>query len=172
MAALTHGHANGYVAAGAMAVMVAALTAGSSIEDAVEAGRVAASGHPQGQEVEQAIATAVNLAESGDPSPEKVELLGGGWVAEEALAMGVYVALVHPFEIDAAIRLAVNHSGDSDSTGSICGQLVGTALGVEAISDRWLKDLELADVIDRIATDLHDAFIEGKEIDWDRYPGY
>lgn len=154
-----------------MAVMVAALVGGSSIEDAVDAGRVAADSHPEGQEVEHALTAALTLGALGDPSAEKEERLGRGWIAEEALAIGVYAALAHPTDFEGAVRLAVNHSGDSDSTGSICGQLVGTALGVEAIPNRWLKDLELADVIDRVATDLHETFVEGKEMDWERYPG-
>lgn len=61
---------------------------------------------------------------TGPPSapvgPETVERLGAGWVAEEALAIGVYAALVSP-DVMSALTLAVTHSGDSDSTGAIAG---------------------------------------------------
>ncbi|MFN8027118.1 MAG: ADP-ribosylglycohydrolase family protein [Acidimicrobiia bacterium] len=55
-----------------------------------------------------------------------IEALGAGWVAEEALAIGVYCALVAT-DLRAGLLLAVNHSGDSDSTGSIAGNLLGAA---------------------------------------------
>ena len=79
--------------------------------------------------------------------------LGEGWIAEEALAIGVYCALVAS-DFREAVTLAVNHDGDSDSTGSITGNLIGAMLGVEAIPDSWLHELELADVIREIADDL------------------
>ena len=52
------------------------------------------------------------------------------------------------------IRIAVNHSGDSDSTGSITGQILGTKLGVQAIPQRWLRNLELRNEIEQLAYDL------------------
>ncbi|WP_307801083.1 ADP-ribosylglycohydrolase family protein [Microbispora triticiradicis] len=61
---------------------------------------------------------------------EKVESLGAGWVAEEALAIAVYCALAQPDPRE-ALLLAVDHSGDSDSTGVVCGNILGpgTACG-------------------------------------------
>ncbi len=48
----------------------------------------------------------------------------------------------------------MNHGGDSDSTGSITGNLLGASLGVEAIPGEWLAPLELRGVITEIADDL------------------
>ena len=42
--------------------------------------------------------------------------LGERWVAEEALAIAVYCSLVAQDDFARGVRLAVNHSGDSDST--------------------------------------------------------
>ncbi|MBX3280709.1 MAG: ADP-ribosylglycohydrolase family protein [Acidobacteria bacterium] len=39
--------------------------------------------------------------------------------------------------------LAVNHRGDSNSTGADTGNLLGLMLGVEAIPEKWLAELEL-----------------------------
>jgi ADP-ribosylglycohydrolase len=78
--------------------------------------------------------------------------LGKGFVAEEALAMGLYCALGAK-DFEDGIVLAVNHSGDSDSTGSITGNLLGAA-GVEAIPQRWLGPLELRSTVEAIADDL------------------
>ena len=74
-------------------------------------------------------------------------------MAEEALAMGLYCALGAK-DFEDGIILAVNHSGDSDSTGSITGNLLGAAAGIEAIPERWLARLELRSTIEAIATDL------------------
>ena len=104
---------------------------------------------------------AVALAAAGAPSAERVERLGGGWVAEEALAIGLYCALAAP-ALEDALPLAVTHSGDSDSTGSIAGNLLGALLGERAIPARWLAPLELRDEIRTVATDLYDRFGAGQ----------
>ena len=54
---------------------------------------------------------------------------------------------------------AVNHGGDSDSTGAICGNLLGAALGAGAIDDDLLTGLEGRDIIAQVADDLHDVFV-------------
>jgi hypothetical protein len=54
--------------------------------------------------------------------------------------------------------LAVNHSGDSDSTGAIAGNILGTLHGEASIPAAWLEELELRDVVAEVADDLADAF--------------
>ena len=49
---------------------------------------------------------------------------------------------------------AVNHSGDSDSTGAVAGNILGAWVGYQAIEEKWKQDLELSDVILEIADDL------------------
>ena len=49
---------------------------------------------------------------------------------------------------------SVNHKGDSDSTGAVTGNILGAALGYEAIPQYFKDDLELHDVILRVADDL------------------
>ncbi len=53
---------------------------------------------------------------------------------------------------------AVNHGGDSDSTGAICGSLLGTALGAAAIDQDLVEGLEGRAIISQVADDLHDVF--------------
>jgi len=83
----------------------------------------------------------------------------------------VYAALVAERDFARGVRLAVNHSGDSDSTGSIAGQLLGIQLGVEAIPVQWLEALELREVIEQVAEDLVTG-VEGMADAWERYPGF
>jgi ADP-ribosylglycohydrolase len=113
------------------------------------------------------------------PSPHQVAKLGEGWVAEEALAISVYCALVAR-DFEEGVTLAVNHSGDSDSTGAITGNLLGASLGVDAIPGRWKKPLELKRVINSLADDLyeypgwsiaHSYDAEDNKRIYARYPG-
>ena len=103
------------------------------------------------------------------PSSEAVESLGKGWTGDEALAISLYCALVAGDDFARGIRLAVNHSGDSDSTGSITGNILGAILGKEAIPDDWLNRLELEGVIRQVGNDLFTAF-EGTKNWLKRYP--
>ena len=147
-ARLTHHHPSGYLSAGVLAVIVQALLGGSDLLSAVAVARaelVRWDGH---EEQTSLLDKAISL---GPLTPEEIESsLGGGWVGEEALAIGLHAALVAP-DFATALRLAVNHSGDSDSTGSICGNILGARDGVAVIPASWLSVLELRDVIERLA---------------------
>lgn len=118
---------------------------------------------------------AVGLALDGSvPDLEGIHQLGEGWVADEALAIAVFCAVRYQNDFAAAIRAAVNHKGDSDSTGAICGNILGAWLGEEAVKQAFdLNCLELADVIRTIADDLYqstEGLIPelGKDREWDR----
>ncbi len=156
-AALTHGHPSGYLPAGCLASMVASVTAGRSLDEALDVASAELRTYADHGETLRALDAAREAATHGDPSPELVERLGGGWVGEEALAIAVYCALVEP-DLRNALLLAVNHSGDSDSTGSLVGNLLGAAHGVAALPADLLTELELREVIEQVADDLTDAF--------------
>ena len=117
---------------------------------------------------------AVELALDGSvPDLEGIHRLGEGWVADEALAIAVFCAVRHQNDFAAGIRAAVNHKGDSDSTGAICGNILGAWLGEEAVEKAFdLKLLELADVTRTIADDLYRSEQglvpePGKDREWD-----
>jgi ADP-ribosylglycohydrolase len=169
-AALTHGHPSGWLAAGALAEMIGVLVRGESLQLAVASARQRLAGHADAGEVSAALAGAVSLAEhDGLAAPEQVESLGEGWVAEEALAIAVFCAL-RATSFAEGVLAAVNHGGDSDSTGSLTGNLLGTAMGAGAIDRALLDELEGGDAIERIAVDLYETFVEPSEPDWERYP--
>jgi ADP-ribosylglycohydrolase len=124
---------------------------------------------------------AQNLADGELAYHQAIEVLGEGWVAEEALAIGVYCALAaHDFQ--QGVLWAVNHGGDSDSTGSIAGNLLGALRGIGAVPTEWRRQVELRDVIEEIANDLAEfpgwKLNSGSAEDdttrklWAKYPGY
>jgi len=154
VAAITHGHPGGYIPAGALAALLQKLYYGQSLPDAVE-DVIAELGEVEGAEsTQEALQHAVALAEEGRPCAPTVHELGEGWVGEEALAIAVYSALSFPTDFPQALRLAVNHDGDSDSTGAICGNIMGMLLGAGAIPVEWRDGVELCNVIRAYAVRL------------------
>jgi len=173
-AALTHGHPSGYLSSGAFAVIVQRLLLGKPLRDALDAATAELVRRPDHEEQLTALEQALALAEQGAPTPEKLETLGQGNVGETALSMSVYVALTTG-DPDTALLASVNHSGDSDSTGSVCGNLVGAMYGEQALRASWLDRLELREVIEQLAEDALAEFGTDTPSDdrWFlRYPAY
>ncbi len=130
---------------------------------------------------------AVVLAHSGIEDAEAIRILGEGWVADEAWAIALYSAIRHIDSVEEAIITSVNHDGDSDSTGSICGNIMGAIYGYDHIKERnifclegsSLEDtLELSEIIIALADDLstdcvvckHDHIDTPEKRQWyDRY---
>ncbi|SDZ85871.1 ADP-ribosylglycohydrolase family protein [Microbulbifer marinus] len=180
LAALTHGHPTGALTAGVLAVVIQVLTDGKTLQRALQEAKNClrrAAGH---QETLAAIENAEHLAAAELDHQSAISQLGQGWVAEEALAVSIYCALVAT-DFSQGVILAVNHDGDSDSTGSITGNLLGAMLGDSSIPRDWLAALECRDVIQELADDLFgfpDWEIGGYGVSpdsesktWEKYPG-
>lgn len=160
-AALTHGHEMGYIPAAMLAHIVwlvsrsDEITLKEAVEDSMSAMEAL---FPQAvylPDYLELIGKAVTLAESDVDDLTAIHQLGAGWVGDEALAIAIYCALKYEHDFDKAIIAAVNHSGDSDSTGAIAGNILGAYLGLSAIPEKYTKNLELLDVITEIADDLY-----------------
>ena len=142
-AALTHGHPAGYLSAGTLAALIAELLGGADLKSAANGALTLLRAWRQHEGTEAALMAALRLApQPGDPATVIERELGGGWVGEEALAIALYSALRSPTDFRTAICMAVNHSGDSDSTGSICGAIMGALLGADAIPTDWVEQVE------------------------------
>lgn len=106
---------------------------------------------------------AVQLAHSNTSDADAIRQLGEGWVAEETWAIALYSAIRHIDSVEDAIIASVNHDGDSDSTGSVCGNIMGAIYGYEHIKERNIfcpdgkpleETLELSEIILALADDL------------------
>ena len=105
------------------------------------------------------IEKAIDLAARHDVSEEKaICQLGEGWTGDEALAIAIYCTMRHIDSFMDAVIKAVNHDGDSDSTGAICGNLMGAIVGYGAIPGPFVKNLELKELITEIADDIVQGF--------------
>jgi len=186
-AALTHAHPTGQLTAGAFTVIIETLMGGRPLASAVTTAQHWLSEQRNSDETSRALARATELAASNTTTTSHrstINALGEGWIAEEALAIGVYAALAYPEadQISNALSLAVSHKGDSDSTGSICGNILGTLHGARALPAELTDKLEGRDVIVRLATDLwtmtDEEQVQRMSTDewiehwWDRYPGW
>lgn len=152
-AAITHGHPGGWAPAGMLSDMVQRLIYGdpdAPLKDVVLASLKATEARwdlPGVHSFADMVRKAVRYSATDMPDVAAIHALGGGWVGDEALAIAVYSCLKHPDDPKAALISAVNHSGDSDSTGAIAGNILGAKLGLSALPQDWIDQLELTDVI-------------------------
>ena len=73
------------------------------------------------------------------------------------MAVAVYCALRYQDDFAGGITAAVNHCGDSDSTGAVCGNILGAWLGDAAIGREWKEELELEPLIRKMAEQIADC---------------
>ena len=160
LAELTHCHELGWMPAGVFAHIVSLLSrdeASSVREAATQALNTLPEAFPNAHylaQLQELLGYTLRLADSDMPDLEAIHALGEGWVAEEALAIGLLCSLRYENDFEGAITSAVNHGGDSDSTGAIAGNIVGAHLGLAGIPQHYLEHLELRDTISKIADDL------------------
>lgn len=159
-AAITHGHPSGYLPAGFLAEMIAWILAGKNLDESIESSLSELVKYRGHTETVQKVNLARTLARSSVTVEEAVRQIGEGWVGEEALAVAVYCSLKLPKNWEKAVLAAVNHSGDSDSTASITGAILGALLGIQGVPDRWVRSLENSGMILSIANDLYRVFQE------------
>ncbi|MGA7205610.1 MAG: ADP-ribosylglycohydrolase family protein [Specibacter sp.] len=165
-ASLTHGHPSARQSSGAFSWLIHGLAVGGlGLRAAAESARDRAVAE-KGADADllARLEAALTLsAHDGEPlsGASLTDALGLGWVAEEALAVAVYSvlatapAVVSPVEhFLAAMRLAANHDGDSDSTASIAGNILGAHYGEAALPPAWLKMSEAPQLIRHLGADF------------------
>ena len=79
---------------------------------------------------------------------------GEAWIAEEALATGLYCAVRHADDPVRALVRAARTSGDSDSIAALAGAFVGAAHGLEAWPANWVARIEYADQLAALSARL------------------
>jgi ADP-ribosylglycohydrolase len=88
-------------------------------------------------------------------SPEAgLAYIGDGWVAEEAVLAALYCFLIYPYEFKAAIRLAANSGGDSDTIACLTGGISGAYLGISHLPGDWVKRVEKSAYLEDVARRL------------------
>lgn len=169
VAALTHGNELGYIPAAAFVHIINVLSKNedatilSSVTDAMSNMKELFPNARTMAEFQNIMNKAIFLAETDIADTKAIRQIGQGWTADETLAISVYCALKYHDDFEKAIVATVNHSGDSDSTGAVTGNIMGVHLGINNIPKKYIENLELKDVILEIAEDLfHDTYWDDK----------
>lgn len=168
-AAITHGHPSGYLTAGFLSGMISYIIEGKKLAEAIDLCIGQLIKYDGYSETLKIIELAQKLSVSQKSSEESIHAIGEGWVGEEALAISLYCSLKFSDNFKRGTLAAVNHSGDSDSTGSITGAILGTLLGVESIPRPWIQKVEESGRITKIANDMYSIFKDGKELSFEEY---
>lgn len=109
---------------------------------------------------------AILAADTKLPDWETIEnYLGEGWVAEETLAIAIFSVLRHTDDFSGCLVCAVNHGGDSDSTGAVAGNIIGAIVGYDAIPKNFTAPLQLHELIINMADALASKTVNTFETD-------
>lgn len=167
-AAITHSHSLGYMPAAVLAHIVHRclynelnMTLKEIIIEARDTVVKIFAGDEHIDELISAINDAIELSENNATDINNIHRLGEGWVAEETLAIAIYCSLRYQDDLSKGIVAAVNHKGDSDSTGAVTGNILGAWLGYDNIENKWKENLEIIDTVITIAnTNYSQMFLE------------
>jgi len=141
---MTHGHkaATAAALAGSYAVILAVNgVTPSEMIDPTE--KLCKSIHPDFPAAIERLKIALSNRENGNftDDVEAIHYIGKGWVGEEAIAMALYAAIREPSDLKKCLRIAANHSGDSDSVACIAGSILGALHGIKIIPNDWIERL-------------------------------
>jgi ADP-ribosyl-[dinitrogen reductase] hydrolase len=153
VSAITHSHPTGYLAGGAMALIVKALVNGGRLDDAVNSAMIQLGLETEhdAYETMQAIANGYAMGCSKSLSVHMLDGLGGGWVAEEALSIAIAATAACKGNTMDAIAMCAAINGDSDSVASMAGTLCGALYGVDEQVTMAFEQLHERRVFDHIS---------------------
>jgi ADP-ribosylglycohydrolase len=180
LSAITHGHPTGYLSAGFFASVISDLASGFKLESSIDNATEILKTWDNHEETIRAVKNARDLFSKTKSNRKHdfmtVEEIGEGWTAEEALAISLYCSLIYETDFQKGVLYSVNHSGDSDSTGSITGNILGTIHGESGIPRKWIDKLGSINIVRMVAEDLHTK-IKGNSFEsnddwWRKYPGF
>ena len=163
ISALTHSHATAYLAGGAVASLVSYLINGISLPKSIDKVNYLLSSRKGGENIIKLLTAAVEQANKHPAGKsgvwehlDSIRSLGGGDIAEEALAIAVYCATVmdDPFE---AVITAANHDGCSTVTGALTGALEGIRFGTSFLPAYWVECVEASEITSKMADMLFET---------------
>ena len=162
LSAITHGHSLGYMPSAVLTHILnrivypinEKLSPEKIIMEARDAVNELFCDDKHIDELVSTINKAIKLSKNDDEDLKNIKRLGEGWVAEETLAIAIYCSLKYQNDFSKGIVAAVNHSGDSDSTGAVTGNILGALVGCENIDKKWKNNLEIHNVIAEMSEDL------------------
>ena len=159
--ALTHGDPESWLAASALALVIASILHGQPcclkdqfLQAAEAIDRQYRDKYPQATSLSNRLKLAIGMAENQDQDSryhmEQLVCSSAG----ECLAGAMYACLVSRDDFDTAMITAVNHSGRSSAVGAIAGAILGAYLTDAALPEFYLESLDAAHALQTLANDL------------------
>lgn len=148
---LTHRDPIALAASAAMAVGVALLARGASVQHATA--EMVAAACRYSASTAAMMATAIDDARNGVGPEVTLDRLRA-WAAHEAIAAAVYLVERYPDDARAAILEGANTPGDSDSIATLAGSLIGARVGARGLPLDWVRDVERADELTALALEI------------------
>ena len=150
--ALTHGHPDAYLSAGCFAAMISNLINGKDIDSAIKNSVSLLKKYKNNEYTLENIQKAIELAKTDSETAKTIdECFGRGVNSAEALGIALYCVLKYPDNFKKTVIAAVNHGGDSDTTGAIAGNISGLINGSNSVPTSWHKDIEHIEWINKYA---------------------
>ena len=145
--ALTHGHIDAILSSGYFAYIISGIIQGGNIKE------VAMEGLAQFKKIEghetcyNKIKQAILLSGDDTSVNDALREIGKGLIAEEVVALAIYLAIKFGNDFEGAIFTASKYDGNKDSIASICGNIMGAYLGDYEIPYKWIQKLELSELM-------------------------
>ena len=154
-AALTHSHPNAYLPAGYLAALIANIINNQNFNEALANTLKILRKYPESENFLKKINSAKNLSNKNLQDEEAINLIGLGATGDEAIAISIYSILKNDGNFKGALATAINHSGDSDTTGAITGNIIGAILGSNKIPRSWKEHIQFSNTLCNYAKILH-----------------
>ena len=88
--------------------------------------------------------------------------------APQVLAGAAYTLMACGDDFDAAMVMAVNHSGRSSAVAALVGAILGARLGERALPEFYVEGLDVVEPLRDLADDLYRGCPFTMDLDWDR----
>lgn len=154
---ITHNHILGYYTAGYLTGLIKYLSEGFSLTEGItrlnnifsQINYISIR-----HELLPLVKKAIELSKNNKTDLENINSLGEGWVAEETLAIALYCSLKYENDYINGVSASINHKGDSDSTGCVCGAILGFIKGFDAIPNELVNEIENKDLLNDLSIKL------------------
>lgn len=152
----THGHPTALAAAAATALLTAWALHGD--DPSHYPARLAKSmRNMEGAEVAQLVELIPSLLDRNPDDVLREGVLGTAWTGESAVASALYCFCRSPRDFRSTVLTGANTVGDSDSIACIAGAISGAFNGLNAIPEKWRREVESGAMLHKVANELFEA---------------
>jgi len=148
-AAITHGHPEGYLSSGFFAGLLKLGIDGKEFQESYYLIKDKIKEYKDSESFINYLDKLENNLSKNYENPNKMtEEIGEGWTGESALGLAIY-AMISGKSFEDVIVISTNHSGDSDSTASLAGQLYAAYNEISKDDLILFNQVDLAEITEK-----------------------